>query len=78
MKKIDIKSLLVGMILGVCVLLALGAATGKQADIGRYQVVHTDNQSTCFVIDTTTGQVWRRSSNSHGHNYGSPDKWNKK
>ncbi len=78
MKKIDIKSLLVGTILGVCVLLALGAATGKQADIGRYQVVHTDNQTTCFVIDTTTGQVWRRASNSHGNDYGSPSQWKKK
>jgi hypothetical protein len=77
MKKIDIKSLLVGMILGVCVLLALGAATGKQADIGRYQVACPDNQSTCFVIDTTTGQVWqRRSTNSKGKDLGSPDQWN--
>ena len=77
MKKINIKSLLVGMILGVCVLLALGAATGKRADIGRYQVACPDNQSTCFVIDTTTGQVWQRSS-SGIQNYGSPDQWKKK
>jgi hypothetical protein len=76
MKKIDKKSLLVGMILGVCVLLALGAATGRQADIGRYQVVACpDNQSTCFVIDTTTGQVWRRFGESNGQNYGSPKQW---
>ena len=77
MKKIDMKSLLVGMILGVCMLLALGASTGKQADIGKYQVVCPD-QSTCFVIDTTTGQVWRRFGESHGQNYGSPDQWKKK
>jgi hypothetical protein len=77
MKKIDIKSLLVGMILGVCVLLALGAATGKQADIGRYQVACPDNPNTCFVIDTTTGQLWqRRSTNSKGKDLGSPDQWN--
>jgi hypothetical protein len=78
MKKIDIKSLLVGMILGVCVLLALGAATGKQADIGRYQVACPDSSSACFVIDTTTGQVWQRFGKSNGQNYGSPDLWNKK
>ena len=77
MKKIDIKSLLVGMILGVCVLLALGAATGKQADIGRYQVACPDHASTCYVIDTTTGQVWQRFNGTHGKNYGSPDKWKK-
>ena len=60
MKKIDMKSLLVGMILGVCVLLALGAATGSRADIGRYQVACPDNPNYCFVIDTTTGQVSRK------------------
>lgn len=32
MKKNDIKSLLVGMILGVCALLALGAATADRED----------------------------------------------
>ena len=71
------KSLLVGMILGVCVLLALGAATGKQADIGRYQVACPDNPNTCFVIDTTTGQVWQRRTTG-GNDYGSPDQWKKK
>jgi hypothetical protein len=78
MKKIDTKSLLVGMILSVCVLLALGAATGGRADIGRYQVACPDSSSVCFVIDTTTGQVWQRHSKSGGNDYGSPDKWNKK
>jgi hypothetical protein len=77
LKKIDIKSLLVGTILGVCVLLALGAATGKQADIGRYQVACPDNPNTCFVIDTTTGQVWHRIANSLGNDYGSPSQWKK-
>ena len=78
MKKIDIKSLLVGMILGVCVLLALGAATGKQADIGRYQVACPDNQSTCFVIDTATGQLWQRITHlKKGKDLGSPDQWKK-
>jgi len=77
MKKIDIKSLLVGMILGVCILFALGAASGSRADIGKYQVVCLDNSSTCFVIDTTTGQVWQRFSHSKGNDLGSPEKWNK-
>ena len=77
MKTIDTKSLLIGLLLGVCILLVLGAGTGKQADIGRYQVACPDNQTTCFVIDTTTGQVWQRYSKSSGQDFGSPDLWNK-
>ena len=78
MKTIDTKSLLIGLLFGVCVLLALGAASGKQEDIGRYQIACPDSHSTCFVLDTTTGQVWQRYSRGSGVNYGSPDKWDKK
>ncbi len=79
MKTIDTKSLLIGLLFGVCAFLALGAASGKQEDVGRYQVVcpYTNSSSTCFVIDTTTGQVWQRRSRSSGADYGSPDTWDK-
>lgn len=77
MKTIDTKSVLIGLLLGVCVLLALGATTGNRADIGRYQVACPDHQTTCFVIDTTTGQVWYRYSRGNGGNYGTPQQWNK-
>ena len=77
MKTIDTKSLLIGLLFGVCVLLALGAASGKQDDVGRYQVACPDSSSVCFVIDTTTGQVWRRQTRSSGNSYGSPDTWDK-
>ena len=77
MKTIDTKSVLIGLLLGACVLLALGAATGNRADIGRYQIACPDQQTTCFVIDTTTGRVWYRYSRSSGGSYGSPEQWNK-
>ncbi len=79
MKTINTKSFLIGLLFGVCAFLALGAASGKQEDVGRYQVVcpHTNSSSTCFVIDTTTGQVWQRYSRSSGSDYGSPDTWGK-
>ena len=78
MKTINTKSFLIGLLFGVCAFLALGAASGKQEDVGRYQIACPDSSSICFVIDTTTGQVWRRHSRSSGSNYGSPDKWDKK
>jgi hypothetical protein len=39
MKTINTKSFLIGLLFGVCAFLALGAASGKQEDVGRYQIV---------------------------------------
>lgn len=77
MKGIDLKSVLIGLLLGVCVILVLGAGNSKQADYGRYQIACPDNSGVCFVIDTTTGQVWQRFGSNNGQQYGSPDLWNK-
>ena len=77
MKTIDTKSVLIGLLLGVCILLALGAASGGQADVGRYQIACPDSQTTCFVIDTKTGQLWQKYSRTRGSYYGSPSEWEK-
>ena len=77
MKTINTKSFLIGLLFGVCAFLALGAASGKQEDVGRYQIACPDSQNTCFVLDTTTGQVWHRYSRGSGNNYGYPAKWGK-
>ncbi len=75
MKTIDTKSLLIGLLFGVCILLALGAAGEKQGDVGRYQVASPDI-NTCFVIDTATGQVWRKMASSRGgKSFATPDEW---
>ncbi len=53
--KIDIKSALVG--LGVGVLITLGvAAASSSGSVGRYQIAGTGNHG--LIVDTTTGQVW--------------------
>ena len=53
--KIDIKSAVLG--LGVGVLVALGiAAASSPGSVGRYQVAGVGNHG--LVIDTATGQVW--------------------
>jgi hypothetical protein len=53
--KIDIKSALFGLGVGVLATLAM-AATSSPGTIGRYQVAGTGNHG--LVIDTATGQVW--------------------
>ena len=78
MKTIDTKSLLIGLLFGICTLLALGAASGKQEEVGRYNIACPDDLNTCFVIDTKTGQVWQKYSPSSTNSYGSPVEWEKK
>jgi hypothetical protein len=53
--KIDIKSALVGLGVGVLVTLGIAAAPSP-GTVGRYQIAGTGNQG--LVLDTTTGQVW--------------------
>ena len=79
MKAVDTKSVLIGLLFGVCILLALGAASETKSDIGigRYQITSPDSSSVCFVLDTKTGQVWRRYTKTNGTNYGSPAEWGK-
>jgi len=77
MKTIDTKSLLIGLLFGICTLLALGAASGKQEEVGRYNIASGDING-CFVIDTMTGQVWCRTSSNRGSRYGSPAEWERK
>ena len=53
--KIDIKSALFGIVIGVLVTLAIGAAA-PSGPVGRYQIGGTSNQG--LVLDTATGEVW--------------------
>jgi len=53
----DIKSLLIGAIMGALMVLAIAAATSESPPYGRFQLAMTDNY--VFKIDTTTGQVWK-------------------
>ena len=53
--KIDFKSALFGLAIGVLVTLGIAAASSLKT-VGRYQIAGTDTQG--LVIDTATGQVW--------------------
>jgi hypothetical protein len=64
--KIDNKSALVGLGAGVLVALVVAAASSSGSSVGRYQITATGqngNGSECFIIDTTSGKVWKASVN---------------
>ena len=63
--KIDIKSALVGLAIGVLITLGV-AATSSPGSVGRYQIAGTGNHG--LIIDTATGQVWRAYFPSNGGN----------
>jgi hypothetical protein len=61
--KIDIKSAVVGLAVGVLVTLGIAATTPSIARVGRYQIVSNANNggqggSHSLIIDTVTGKVW--------------------
>ena len=54
--KFDLRSFVMGTVLAVFVLLALGASLKDSPQVDRFRIAPTANN--VFVIDTTTGQVW--------------------
>ena len=59
--RIDMKSLVIGLFLGLLVILGMGAASQSNEN-GRYQI--TTNNKGNMIIDTRTGHSW-----SIGTNY---------
>ena len=53
--KIDMKSMFLGLALGILAMVAMAAASSP-GQVGRFQIGGTNNQG--MVIDTATGQVW--------------------
>jgi len=79
MKKIDVKSCVIGLLLGICLMLVIGAGGNGSSEVGRYRISAAgDSPSYCFVIDTATGRTWRRQSPTQGSYYGCPEDWDKK
>jgi hypothetical protein len=60
--KIDTKSLLCGILMGVSVILCIGADDSPSSALcGRYQIVTVNGagmQPNALILDTTTGKVW--------------------
>ncbi|MGD0785471.1 MAG: hypothetical protein ABR969_06635 [Sedimentisphaerales bacterium] len=64
---IDFKSLVIGLLLGLCITLVLGASNNN--DNGKYQC--SAGQGQVFIIDTQTGQTWGLD-NSSTTDFGTP------
>ncbi len=60
--KIDLKSTLIGLLLGVLATVAIAAASSGPS--GRYQVGATGNHA--IIVDTATGQAWSAFMSSDG------------
>lgn len=57
----SVKNLILGFLLGLCVMLVVGAASSSDGP-GQYQCCAAGDDSVAvFVIDTQTGQTWRLS-----------------
>lgn len=78
MKNFDVKSCVIGLLLGVCLMLAVGAGGNGSSEVGRYRISAAgDAVASCFVIDTATGRTWRRITSTQGTCYGCPADWEK-
>lgn len=67
---IDFKNIVLGFLLGICLVIAIGAASDGR---GRYQSCTAgDNDEAVYVIDTHTGQTWRMG-RIHIYDFGTPD-----
>ena len=58
-KQIDFKSLVIGILITVCITLAMGASNYPgTSSAGRFQIALRDNHA--YVLDTVNGRVWER------------------
>ena len=73
--KIDLKSALCGLAIGVLAMVAMGA-TGQTSTNGRYQVAGGYGFFT--IIDTTTGQAWGANFSNPGISGAQPGYWDAK
>lgn len=55
--QIDLKSATIGLLAGILLTVTMGAAAKVTGPVGRYQIAGTHSHA--FVMDTSTGQVWR-------------------
>lgn len=56
MKTVDFKSLLMGLLLGICMFLIMGKADQSNSQFGRYQAFSSGKIT--FLLDTSNGQLW--------------------
>ena len=59
-RQIDFKSLIIGVLVTVCITLAMGASVYQPgpAPESRFKIVARDNH--VYVLDSTNGRVWEK------------------
>ena len=55
---IELKSLVVGLLVGMAITFCIAATNPKEGGVGRFQLAMVDSSTNFRVIDTRTGQVW--------------------
>jgi hypothetical protein len=69
---LNFTSLVIGFLLALCLILAIGARSGYNDNPGQYQCCAAGNDDLAvFVIDTETGQTWRMG-RTDMYNFGTP------
>ena len=67
-----LKNLVIGFLLGLCVTLAIAAASSNEGGPGPYQCCAAgDDPVSVFVVNTQTGHTWRLSRADH-YDFGTP------
>ena len=54
--KLEIKSVLIGVLLGINIMLLMGSAPAKK-EVGRYMAVYNSEMNRIAIIDTTDGRI---------------------
>lgn len=71
-ENVNVGGLIIGFLLGVCLMLAAGAAGGSDDEVGQYQCCAVgDDSLAVFVVETSTGQTWRLS-RTDNYDFGTP------
>ncbi len=66
-----VKNLIIGFLIGLCLMLAIAAASSNDTT-SRYQCCSSgDDNFSVFIIDTVTGQTWRLGRTDY-YDYGTP------
>jgi len=69
---LNVNSMVIGFLLGLCLLLAVGASKSYDTNSQRYQCCAAGNEPLAvFVIDTETGNTWRLGRNDM-YDFGTP------
>ena len=58
MKKIDISSLLIGILATALIMVTIGAVGKPSSETGRYSYTMLEREGNMTMLDTSNGEVW--------------------